>query len=212
MAIIAANLQVLTASIVFGFPEPVPQGTIIFTTTFLANNLLTEFYGPDSAKRAVWLGFFSTVVLSCFMYITIATRPAMIASTSPDYHFTEAYLAITTLFTPSAAIFVASILAYVISQYSDIYIYQKLKQRTQGKMLWLRGLLANALSAFIDNSIFSILVAFFVFGISDMALDHIALRYIFGTYWLRLIASFCNIPILYLAKYLTRASHNKLSQ
>ena len=47
LAIIAANIQVLKIVNFPFFENPIALGTILFSTTFLATDILTEYYGSN---------------------------------------------------------------------------------------------------------------------------------------------------------------------
>jgi uncharacterized integral membrane protein (TIGR00697 family) len=199
IALLAANIQVLKAGQYMLFDEPIVLGTVVFASTFLAIDMLVEFYGVKAAQRAVALGFASCILIMGMMLIAIGVRPLEIAPGSPYLHFNQAHDAMVMLFTPIPAIFLASLLSYVCSQYLDILIYQRIRNLTKGKALWLRASLANTISAFIDNVIFSTL-AWVVFAAQPVALDTLFWVYIIGTYTIRLLVGVMFVPIMYIAK------------
>ena len=51
IAVIAANIQILKIVKFSFFNEPVALGTILFASTFLCTDILTEYYGVKSAKK-----------------------------------------------------------------------------------------------------------------------------------------------------------------
>ena len=50
IAIIAGNIQVLKTVDFFYSPEPVALGTILFASTFLCTDILSEHFGKEKAK------------------------------------------------------------------------------------------------------------------------------------------------------------------
>lgn len=199
IAFIAANIQVLKAGQYMWFDEPVVLGTLVFASMFLAIDMLVEFYGVKAAQRAVALGFASCVLVVCMMLIAICMRPLEISPDSSYLHFNQAHDAMVILFTPIPTIFLASLLSYAFSQYLDILIYQRIRILTKEKALWFRAGLANSVSAFIDNVIFSTL-AWVVFATQPVALDTLFWVYIIGTYTIRLLSGMMFVPIMYIAK------------
>src|SRR5436190_23857055 len=67
VAVIVANLQVQTATVYSFFHEPVALGTIVFTSIFIVSSILTEYYGKNKARQAVWLSFLAVILFSYFM-------------------------------------------------------------------------------------------------------------------------------------------------
>ncbi len=57
LAIIFANVQVLRFTQYSSFAEPVALGTVLFTTTFFVNDVITEHFGAEYAKKIhnVWV-------------------------------------------------------------------------------------------------------------------------------------------------------------
>ena len=53
----------------------------------------------------------------------------------------------------------ASLTAYIIAQFNDVFIFHKLKEKTNGKHKWLRNNLSTMTSQLIDTAIF-ITIAF----------------------------------------------------
>ena len=53
--------------------------------------------------------------------------------------------------------FIASMIAYLVSQYFDVWIYSRIKRLTKNRFLWLRNNLSTILSSLLDNTVFSLL-------------------------------------------------------
>jgi uncharacterized integral membrane protein (TIGR00697 family) len=191
VAIIVANLQVQTATQYRFFPEPVALGTIVFSSIFIVSGILTEYYGPKQARKAVWLSFTALFLMTGFMLLTIGFKPVR--------GFYAAHKAMCTLFLPAPALIVAGLIAYVVGQLNDIWIFATLSQLTRGKYLWFRSFLATLLGAFLDNLIFSVL-AWIVFSPHPLSWRTVFFTYILGTYFLRVLVAFVGIPFIYLAR------------
>ena len=201
IAVIASNIQILTAAEFSIYPEPIVLGTVIYSSVFLANDLLTERYGSLIAKKSVLLSFFSTTILLVFMILTLGYRPL---PKIPEYSFyLESRHAIEVIFSPNIAILFASQSAYIISQFSDIGIFANLK-KTAFKYLWARAFLSVAIGALIDSLIFNFL-AWRVFADQPVATAHLFNHYILGNYFLQVVIALINIPIFYFILRLTRA-------
>jgi queuosine precursor transporter len=191
IAVFIANIQVLkTAS--FSFLDfPVALGTVVFSSTFLASDILTEFYGPSIARKAVWVGFGSNLLATLLMLITISINPA---DTGDPMH-----QALTIIFMPIPALFIASLISYLICQQIDIWIFQLVKNLTGGKYLWLRTSLSSAISALLDNVVFSLL-AWVVLAAHPVSTHELIYTYILGTYIFRIIVTLLQMPIIYLIR------------
>ena len=192
LAGIAGNIQVLKTVDFFYSPEPVALGTVLFASTFLCTDILSEHFGKEKAKKNVLIGFTSFLFMTIIMIITIGFTPSSI-----DW----AQDSLSDIFTPLSRFFFASMVAYLISQYFDVWIYSRIKKFTSNKFLWLRNNLSTILSSLVDNTVFSIL-AWIILNPNPDTLYNVIMIYIFGTYLLRVLIALFDTPFMYLSKIL----------
>jgi queuosine precursor transporter len=193
VAILTANIQVLKISPCCWFPEPVALGTIVFSSLYVCSDLLTEFYGAEKARKALWIHFSALILFMTWMLITV-WHP--VASTP---HQTALQQAMESLFLPIPSLVAASLLAYLLSQSNDIWIFAALKRLTKGRHLWLRTSLSNLLSGFVDHVVFSLL-AWIVFAPTPMDMGTLWWSYIWGAYAVRAVILLLHTPLMYLAR------------
>ena len=65
---IIANIQVIKTVDIFGISATL--GNVMFASIYLATDILNDIYGRKVAKRAVWLGFSSTLVMIIVMQMS----------------------------------------------------------------------------------------------------------------------------------------------
>ena len=206
IAIIAANIQVLKQAnfnffssinekiIPFYEPSPIALGTILFASTFLCTDILSEYYGKEKARKNVLIGFCSFFLMTILMLVTIGIQPA------EDEWVSMVQESLAILFTPMTSIFVASMIAYLISQYFDIWFFSYLKTVSSNKLLWLRNNVSTAVSSLIDNTVFSIF-AWIILNPNPFPLSDVIMTFILGVYLLRVFIAILDTPFIYLAKY-----------
>ncbi len=190
LAVIIGNIQVLKTVDFFYSPEPVALGTILFSSTFLCTDILSEHFGKDKAQKNVLIGFVSFLFVTVVMLVTIGFNPS-----SNDW----VQDSLEDIFTPMSRFFIASMIAYLISQYFDVWIYSKIKNLTINRFLWLRNNLSTILSSLIDNTIFSIL-AWIILNPNPETFYNVIMIYILGTYILRIFIALIDTPFIYLSK------------
>ena len=94
----------------------------------------------------------------------------------------------------------ASMIAYLISQYFDVWLFNYLKKRSFNKFLWFRNNLSTIASSLVDNTVFSIF-AWILFNPEPVSVYNVIMIYILGTYLLRIIIALFDTPFIYLAKF-----------
>jgi queuosine precursor transporter len=198
IAIIVANIQVLHAAKFIFSPEPVALGTVVFATTYLVSDILTEHYGPDTAKHALWLSFVSQVLVTLLMILTLGHTPLSEGVNPPEVNVlaNANYLAMLKLFTPTPRLLFASLIAYVLSQLFDIWIFQKIRNLSHGRYIWLRQNVSTFLSGLLDSFIFSY-IAWILLSPTPLPFYTLMVSYVIGTYLLRLIVNLLGTPVMY---------------
>jgi len=199
LAILAANVQVLKAVQFSVYSAPVALGTVTFSSTYLATDILAERYGTRAARRCVMIGFVSYLAFTLLMLLTIGMRPLTPEQAGEEMGWAlENHRHITALFVNSPALFAAGMIAYLTSQLHDVWLFERLKKATKGRYLWLRNNLSTAISALIDNFVFSVL-AWIVFAPDPLPWKTVLWVYVLGTYVLRLLVAVLDTPFMYLA-------------
>ena len=199
VAIIGGNLHVLKLTQFSVFPDPVALGTILFSTTFLCTDILTEYHGPAAARKGVLLGFAGLILFNLFLFAALAFPPLDPEDGDLGARGAEMQGHLEAVFLPAPGILVASLTAYLLSQFNDIWIFSRLRRATGGRYLWLRNNLSTWISALIDNAVFSVL-AFVLFTADPVPWKPLLFTYILGTYGLRVAVALLDSPIVYLAK------------
>ena len=190
LAVIIGNIQVLKTVDFFYSPEPVALGTVLFASTFLCTDILSEHFGKEKARKNVLIGFSGFLFMTVIMLITIGFKPS-VNDWSQD--------SLANVFTPMSRFFIASMIAYLASQYFDVWIYSTIKNITKNRYLWLRNNLSTILSSLVDNTIFSLL-AWIILNPNPETLYNVIMIYIFGTYVLRIFIAFVDTPFMYFSK------------
>ena len=191
LAVIAGNIQVLKTVDFFYSPEPVALGTILFASTFLCTDILSEYYGKEKARTNILIGFCAFLFMTLLMVLTIGFKPS-----EGDW----VQESMSNIFTPMTRFFIASMIAYLISQYFDVWFFSYLKKITSEKYLWLRNNLSTIVSSLVDNTVFSIF-AWILLNPETISVYNVIMIYILGTYLLRILIALLDTPFIYVAKF-----------
>ena len=133
------------------------------------------------------LGFI-VVVLSALFF-----RLAIILPAAP---FWEGQGAFVTVLGSNLRLVAASLAAYLISQYHDIWAFLFWKEKTAGRHLWIRNNMSTGVSQLLDTVIF-ITLAFAGTGTPLLSL-------IFGQYVIKLVIALCDTPLVYAMVFMTK--------
>ena len=197
LAVIGGNIQVLKTVDFFYSPEPVALGTILFASTFLCTDILSEYYGKDKARLNILIGFFAFLFMTLLMVITIGLKPSNIDWIQES---------LSNVFTPMTRFFIASMIAYLVSQYFDVWFFNYLKKITSKKYLWFRNNLSTFVSSLVDNTVFSIF-AWILLNPEPISIYNVIMIYILGTYLLRIFIALFDTPFIYLAKFFIKKTN-----
>lgn len=183
IASILANIITAKSATLLGMDATL--GTVLFASTFLATDILSECYSKADAKKAVYMGLFGTFMLIVSTQFALAYIPNI---------FDYADEAMRTLFSLNLRISISSMAMYFVANICDVYLYNKLKDKTGDKMMWLR----NNISTIICNCLENFLFIFFAFvGVySTKEIIMIAL----STSIIEMVVAICDTPFLYIAK------------
>lgn len=183
LATVLANIITAKNANIFGLSTAI--GTVMFASTFLATDILTECYSPKDAKKAINIGLFSNIILIVSTQIALLYVPS---------EFDYAHDAMGTLFSLNLRISIASATMYYIANMADIYVFSKIKQKTDGKMLWLRNNVATILCNCLENFGF---IGLAFAGIYDI---QTILTIAVSTSIVEAIVAICDTPFLYIAR------------
>ena len=170
----------------------VPAAVVAYAITFLCTDVIGELYGKEEANKTVRLGFILQLFSIGLLYIAIKLPPAPFMM-----EYNEVFQQV---LGQSLRVVIASLIAYTISQFNDVYIFHKLKDRHGSKHKWLRNNLSTITSQLIDTSIF-ITIAFYGIVPNLWAL-------ILGQFTIKVVLALLDTPFFYL---LTKKSSNKVA-
>ena len=121
---------------------------------FTINDVIIEVHGAERARSVVRSGLLMIGLVFGFIMLAI--------SLPPSKRFMETEGAYDTVFGKSARISLASLTAFALADFLDIYIFSKIRQKFGKSKLWLRNNASNFIAQLIDTVVFMTL-AFYAF-------------------------------------------------
>lgn len=192
LATIAANIEVLILIDAFGMEQTL--GNILFASTFLVTDIMSELEGRQFANRAVKLGIMTSIAFvlisqSWFLYVPNGNDWAMPA--------------IASVFSNTPRLMLVGIGVYGIAQAFDVWFYHFIWEKTAKKFgntkqgLWMRNNGSTLVSQLLNTFLFT-LGAFF--GVYDM---ETLMAIMFSSYVIYIVTSLADTPMVYLARKMT---------
>jgi len=183
-AMILANLT--GSKIINIFNINVSVAIWLLPILFLITDILTEVKGKKFVVDMIWVTTIILVLTLIFIQITVHLQPA------ERYSSNEAYA---TIFQNSSRMIIASIIAFILAQFHDIWAFDFWKRKTNGKHLWLRNNFSTFVSQFIDTTVFMFIAFYHMTPKFDVAF---VWQLIVPYYLLKLIMALLDTPFAYL--------------
>jgi queuosine precursor transporter len=174
----------------FLFGSHLSVAVFSFPVVFLMNDVIGEVYGKKIAKYFVLAGFISTALFIGYSLLSI-----WMPWSAEGEWVKEGY---NQVFGVSIRIAVASIFAFLIAEYQDVFSFFFLREKLNVKAFWLRSALSNLWSQLLDTTIFMVIAFWGVY--STRALIGIII-----TWWLyKVLMGLLYTPLSYIGIYLLR--------
>ncbi len=127
-------------------PLAVEAGIFAFLILVALSSAIAELFGQKVATSLVRLGFVPLLVSAALIQIVVALPydPGM---------YPPAIEAFPVVVGQSARMMIAGLISYGISQTLNVLIFSKLS-RGEGRLVWLRGIIASVISQIIDTLLF----------------------------------------------------------
>lgn len=154
--LLIANLSATKLCNFFGIA--VDGGIVIFPLAYVLGDIVMEFYGQEKSRKITYASFFINVLAS-FTFFIVSILPS-----HPEWDGQAAFEAI---LGSTPRIILASLTAYLVSQLLNIYIFEKIRHKTNGKYLLLRTVGSSIVARLFDVIIFDLIAFFGILPVSD---------------------------------------------
>jgi uncharacterized integral membrane protein (TIGR00697 family) len=189
IATILANIEVLVLIRAFGMEQTL--GNVLFASTFLTTDILSEVYGKESANRAVNIGIAASVT-----FIIISQSWLLYTPGADDW----AFASVDAVFSNTPRLVLASLIVYAVSQRLDVWLYHTwwgaTERRTgdKSRFLWLRNNGSTLISQLINAALFNLGAFWGVYDARTLASICVS------TYVIYIFTSILDTPFVYLAR------------
>jgi hypothetical protein len=178
-------------------------GTLLWPMVFILTDTINEFFGRRGVKFISWVAVALIVYGFLFAFAAIALAPAdwwVVAAQSqgvPDYQ-----AAFAAIFGQGMWTIAGSIVAFLVGQLIDVAVFQRIRNATGERWVWLRATGSTAVSQLVDS--FVVLYIAFVLGPQKWPTS-LFLAVSTVNYAYKMLAAIALIPLLYLMRHGIRA-------
>lgn len=185
-------------------------GVLLWPFVFVLTDVINEYFGPKGVRKLSYI----TVIMLIYSFIMV--RIAMGLEGSDFWMFSSKNLGISNMtdafnsvFGQGLMIILGSLVAFLIGQIVDAFVFAQIKKKSQNRFIWLRATGSTIVSQFIDSYV--VLVVAFYFG------GNYSLKWVLqvGTinYVYKLFMAILLLPLLYfihhvIDRYLGKESQN----
>jgi len=175
--------SVLANKIITVFGLFVPAGILAYSVTFICTDVISEVWGKEKANHADWGGFIALLT------VLILVRIGLVLPGAPVWQGEDAFQ---TILGSTSRIIIASFIAYLVSQFHDVWAFHFWKSVTKERHLWLRNNLSTAVSQLLDSFIFITIAFYGVMPIFPLIIGQWAVKFaiavldtpvIYGVVW-----------------------------
>jgi hypothetical protein len=209
------GVKIFSAEATFGF-EPVQwkmlgdyvldfnltAGVIIWPVVFITTDIINEYFGKKGVRKISFLTALFIIYSFVIIYTVTKLSPAEFwldlnadKAGTQDFNINTAY---SVIFRQGLGIILGSLTAFLVGQFLDVLVFQKLRKFTGSGKIWLRATGSTLVSQLVDSYLV-LGIAFYVFG--NWSVEQIisvgTINYIYKG-----LVAILLTPLLYLAHYL----------
>lgn len=179
------NIAVCKCVDIFGLSTT--AGNVLYASTFLVTDILSEKYGKKDATRAVAYSF------SIMILWMLGTQLILMFTPNANDYISES---LKVVFGLVPRITIASLVGFICSQNLDVFLYHFIWNKTGNNkaMLWLRNNGSTLTSQAIDTIIFTALAFWGVYP------KDVFFSILITTYLFKAIVALLDTPFMYLAR------------
>ena len=149
-------------------------GVMLWPVVFIMTDVINEYFGQKGVKKLSYL----TVLLLIYAFIMIFAAMKLSPdqwwqfqsglSDNPSESIIDRDLAFNNVFGQGLSIIVASLIAFLVGQILDAYVFHRIRRWTGEGKLWLRATGSTVISQFVD-SFLVVFIAFYLIADWDFA-------------------------------------------
>jgi uncharacterized integral membrane protein (TIGR00697 family) len=177
-------------------------GVVLWPVVFVTSDIINEYFGQRGVRRISFL----VAALIAYMFVAVwsitklAPAQFWLGLYATDSHGNPSDIneAFNNIFGQGLGIIIGSLVAFLIGQLIDVFVFHWLRRRTGEGKIWLRATGSTLVSQLIDSFVV-LFLAFYVFGRMELS-QVLAIGVI--NYIYKFAIAVLATPLVYVAHYL----------
>lgn len=194
-------------------------GVIIWPVIFIFTDIINEYFGKSGVRKITYLTTIFIAYVFLVLFLVSRTVPADFwlevnkTVNGNPFNIEDAY---DKIFSQSMGIIAGSLIAFLVSQFLDVYVFQFLRRITGSRQLWLRATGSTLVSQLIDSFIV-LVIAFRLFAGDSAWSWNMLLSVCLVNYIYKFVIAVALTPVLYgihfmIERYLGKGEAEKLAE
>jgi hypothetical protein len=130
-------------------------GVLLWPLEFIMTDIVNEYYGPKAVKRISYIaiGLICYAFLMFYMAIQVPPDTSFWTGSQKETGTPDMQIAFSNIFGQGMWIIAGSLVAFLVSQLVDVWVFHKIKKVTGEKKVWLRATGSTVISQLVDSFI-----------------------------------------------------------
>lgn len=142
-------------------------GVIIWPVVFVTTDIINEYFGKEGVKKITWLSVIMIIYVFIIIFFVTSLPSAGfwldLNNQDNEGNYFNIDFAFNTIFRQGMGIIAGSLIAFLLGQLLDVFVFQKLRKITGSRKLWLRATGSTLVSQLLDSFVV-LIIAFYIFG------------------------------------------------
>ena len=128
-------------------------GVLLWPLEFVLTDIINEYYGPRAVRRISYIAvaLISYAFIAFFIAIEMPADKSFWVGSQQANGVPDMQAAFNSIFGQSMRIIFGSLVAFLVSQVLDVWVFHRIKRVTGEKKVWLRATGSTAISQLIDS-------------------------------------------------------------
>ena len=138
-----------------GLTYTLTAGVLLWPLEFVMTDIVNEYYGPKAVRRISYIAviLISYAFVMFYMAIEVPAERSFWIGSQAANGIPDMQVAFAGIFGQGMWIITGSLIAFLVSQLLDVWVFHRIKKVTGERKVWLRATGSTLVSQFIDSFI-----------------------------------------------------------